>query len=210
MAKPPNFRPQRRNANRHTQRGLEALGKSIAEGGFIGAITAAADGEIFDGSARIETVQKDFAHAEPIVVDSDGSRPVIVRRTDIPTADAPLAKKLAIAANRIAAIDLEWDPEILAEINEEIDLSDLFYDNEISQILIEEEEIAPDDPNEVWDGMPQFAGGPLAIKSIHVHFETMDDYYQFAELIGQKLTDKTKSIWIPEKLDSIPSAYVAE
>lgn len=48
------FQPQRHNTNRHTQRGMNALEKSIEKDGWIGAITVAADGETFDGSARIE------------------------------------------------------------------------------------------------------------------------------------------------------------
>jgi hypothetical protein len=50
------FRPQRQNANRHTPRGLGMLDESISDGGWIGAITTAANGETFDGSARLETV----------------------------------------------------------------------------------------------------------------------------------------------------------
>ena len=37
--------PQRRNANRHTQRGLRLLEDSIQRDGWIGGITVAADGE---------------------------------------------------------------------------------------------------------------------------------------------------------------------
>ena len=103
------FRPQRVNANKHTARGLGMLDKSMAENGFIGAMTSAADGEIFDGSARLETAYERFGEdVEPIIVDADGTRPIIVRRIDIPSADDPKAKKLAIAANRIASVDLDW------------------------------------------------------------------------------------------------------
>lgn len=45
------IRPQRRNANRHTERGMAALEQSIDQDGWIGAITVAADGETFGGSA---------------------------------------------------------------------------------------------------------------------------------------------------------------
>lgn len=36
------FQPQRHNTNRHTQRGMNALEKSIEKDGWIGAITVAA------------------------------------------------------------------------------------------------------------------------------------------------------------------------
>ena len=131
------FRKQSRNANKHTQRGLTMLEQSIKEGGFIGAITAAADGEVFDGSARLDTVS---GMGDPIVIDADGTRPIIVRRIDIPSADDPKAKKLAIAANRVAEIDLAWDTEILLELNDEIDLEGLFDDEELEAFAQSQEE----------------------------------------------------------------------
>src|SRR5436853_7210380 len=87
------LRPQRRNANKHTLRGLCLLERSIQEDGWIGAITVAADRETFDGSARIEVgAQAGFDDA--IVVESDGSKPVVVKRVDIPTTDDPRAVRL--------------------------------------------------------------------------------------------------------------------
>lgn len=103
------FRPQRHNANLHTPRGIELIEKSIKRDGWIGAMTVAANGEVFDGSARLETVDKTLPSAEPIVLDIDGTRPVILRRTDISDTDDARAKRLAIAANAIAAID--WNPD---------------------------------------------------------------------------------------------------
>ena len=157
MPKISDFRPQQRNANRHTQRGLGMLDKSMADNGFIGAMTSAADGEIFDGSARLETAYDRFGEeVEPIVVDADGTRPIIVRRVDIPSASDPKAKKLAIAANRIAQVDLDWDPEVLAAVNQEIDIGDLFFENELEDIFktIEEDldkEIGKTDPDDIPD-----------------------------------------------------------
>lgn len=139
------FRPQRVNANKHTARGLGMLDKSMAENGFIGAMTSAADGEIFDGSARLETAYERFGEdVEPIIVDADGTRPIIVRRIDIPNADDPKAKKLAIAANRIASVDLDWDAEVLANIAEEIDISDMFFEDELAALVDQDEEETPD------------------------------------------------------------------
>lgn len=130
------FRPQQNNANQHTQRGLGMLDESISQHGWIGAISCAADGEVFDGSARLETVYTRFGEdVEPIVVETDGSRPVVVKRTDIPDAEDPRAKMLALAANRIAEIDLSWSPEVLAELSQDLDLSGLFRDDELTKIL---------------------------------------------------------------------------
>ena len=81
------IRPQRKNANRHTQRGMGLLESSIEKDGWIGAITTAADGETFDGSARVEVTARMAMLDDPIVIDSDGTRPIVVRRVDIPNAD---------------------------------------------------------------------------------------------------------------------------
>lgn len=164
-AKLADFRPQEQNANQHTERGLWMLDKSIGEDGWIGAITTAADGEVFDGSARIETVYNRLGEeVEPIVVDIDGNRPVIVRRTDIPTAQDPRAKKLAIAANRVAQVDLKWDANVLAELQEEIDLSDLFSEAELDKFATELE-LSVEDDNEPEKQESEVIGDkyPLAI-----------------------------------------------
>lgn len=52
-----------------------------------------------------------------------------------------------------------------------------------------------------WVGMPEFVqeNNP-PYKKIIVSFRNKEDYEEFAKLIDQNLTDKTKSIWHP-KLD---------
>jgi len=49
-----------------------------------------------------------------------------------------------------------------------------------------------------WDGMPEFAQEKQRpFKEITVRFRCESDYIDFAEMIGQNLTTKTKSIWHP-------------
>jgi DNA modification methylase len=131
--------PQRTNANRHTERGMRLLEKSIAEDGWIGAVTVAANGETFDGSARVETTAANGMLEDAIVVQTDGSRPVVVVRADIPTADDPRAKRLGVGANQIAAENLSWDSSVLASLVTEIDLTALFQPDELAAILADVE-----------------------------------------------------------------------
>lgn len=77
------FTVQRKNVNQHTQRGQRMLETSVQRDGWIDAQTAAANGEMISGSARLELAADKFAGVEPIVIESDGTRPVIVKRTDI-------------------------------------------------------------------------------------------------------------------------------
>lgn len=52
-----------------------------------------------------------------------------------------------------------------------------------------------------WKGMPEFVQEDNPpYKKILVSFRNQEDYEEFAKLIDQKLTEKTKSIWYP-KLD---------
>ncbi len=127
-------KPQRQNINRHTQRGIGALEKSIQADGWIGAITVAADGETFDGSARIE-VGSAAGFDDAIVVHSSGDRPVIHIRDDIPTAEHERAKRLGAASNRVAQLDYDPDPALLAALAGEVDLSGLYYDDELAALL---------------------------------------------------------------------------
>lgn len=60
-----------------------------------------------------------------------------------------------------------------------------------------------------WVGMPEYEhkkdSGPH--KTIYVHFRTEEDYQEFAKLIEQGLTKKTKSIWYP-KLHKTPNSLL--
>lgn len=113
------LRPQQQNANRHTQRGMRLLESAIQEHGWIGAITVAADGETFDGSARLETLETTLGTEQAIIVETDGTRPVVVKRTDIPSASDPRAVRLGLEANRIAQVNLDFDPVLLAQLADE-------------------------------------------------------------------------------------------
>lgn len=110
--------PQETNANRHTQRGMRLLEQSMSERGWIGAITAAADGQVFDGSARRETLEA-IGLDDPIIIRSDGTRPIIHIREDIASADDPRAVRLALEANRIGQLNLDYDPQVLVMLRDE-------------------------------------------------------------------------------------------
>ena len=123
LRKPPNgkvklsdFRPQRKNINLGKPHGLAALDKSIRRDGYSAPMVAAADGEIFAGSKRLERVADVMPDALPIVVHSDGTRPVIHVRDDILNADDPRAVRLGYADNAIAAMDWAPDGALLAAL----------------------------------------------------------------------------------------------
>lgn len=50
-----------------------------------------------------------------------------------------------------------------------------------------------------WKDMPEFKMEDIrAEQSVIVHFETIKDRDDFAELVNQKITSSTKSLWYPK------------
>lgn len=59
--------------------------------------------------------------------------------------------------------------------------------------------VVVEEPMNEWDGMPEFVQpkkGEFA--KVILRFRTEEDLNTFAELVGQKMTPKTKSMWYPE------------
>jgi hypothetical protein len=67
--------------------------------------------------------------------------------------------------------------------------------------------------NELWAGMPEFVQEKQEpYCKIIVRFASEKDLQEFSELINQKLTNKTKSIWHPELIRGVHSGkrYIEE
>ncbi len=56
------------------------------------------------------------------------------------------------------------------------------------------------DIDDTWNGMPEFVqDGEKVHRKIIISFKSEDDVKKFAELLDQRITDKTKSLWYPAK-----------
>ena len=79
------------------------------------------------------------------------------------------------------------------DISEELERPELdrFFDGEVD--LGEDKEW-----KKHWKGMPAFdqKNNP-PYKQIYLNFRNQQDYEEFAKLVDQNLSDKTKSIWYP-------------
>ena len=132
--------PDPANANKHTPRGSGMMVDSIQETGFGDSITVDKHGVIISGNGRNEALGEIGMIENPIVIQSDGTRPVIHQRTDLDLATDPRAKKLALYQNRVGETNLDWDPEVLAALQAEgSDLSKMFTDDELSALIDEPE-----------------------------------------------------------------------
>jgi hypothetical protein len=181
-----------KNARAHTVRNVGMLEQALNEVGAARSIVIDEDGTVLAGNATMDAaVQAGITRVQ--VVDADGETLIAVRRTGL-TDEQKV--KLALFDNRVSDLS-EWDAGVLAEIAEEIDLSSMFFPHELANIL-EHAGDAIIDANELWKGMPDFEQEDKeAYQSIHVHFKTKDDVEEFARLVNQTITDKTRFLWFP-------------
>jgi hypothetical protein len=123
-----------RNANAHTQRGSSLMETSIREVGFGDSIVVDRDGVVISGGQRTET-SFEIGMTDPIVVQSDGTRPIIHQRIDLHS-DDPRAKRLALLSNRVGELNLSWDAGVIQSlIDDGVVVDDLWSADELATIL---------------------------------------------------------------------------
>jgi len=105
------------NANRGTDRGRTALARSLRSTGAGRSIVIDKHGRIIGGHKTVEQARQ---LGLPItVVPTKGDVLVAVQRLDLDVLTDPRARELAVADNRVAELDLEWDPAILQQLQAE-------------------------------------------------------------------------------------------
>lgn len=101
------LKPDPNNFNRHTDTGMSLLEKSVDEVGVIESITVSNDNQIISGNARHEVISRKLAK-EPITIETDGTTPIIIKRTDIESGTAEFTKA-AILANTVSVKNIDLD-----------------------------------------------------------------------------------------------------
>ena len=123
------FQPDLNNFNSHTSYGMHLLEKSVEKVGVIESITVSSDDVVISGNARQEVFAQKFEGVEPIVVESDGTRPVIIKRKDIKSGTKHF-HEAALLANTVSKANVNLDEDIIKEVAVEeygIDVQDLGY-----------------------------------------------------------------------------------
>jgi hypothetical protein len=110
----------KRNTNLHTDEGLELLGKSIDKVGIIESYTISNDGVVISGNARHEKISAKITK-EPIVIETDGTEAIIIKRTDIES-NTKKFHEASILANTTAHKNFNLDYDVIDEIVEEFDI----------------------------------------------------------------------------------------
>lgn len=125
--------PDDRNANKGTPRGQYMVQHSLEQYGAGRSILVDKHGKIIAGNKTTQAAQE---MALPVrVVQSDGRELIVVQRTDLDLDNDAAARALAVADNRASEVGLEWDAEVLGELAQEVDLSKMFFPEELSAIL---------------------------------------------------------------------------
>lgn len=179
------LRPDPRNARKHDDRNIQAIVSSLREFGQQKPIVALVDGTVIAGNGTMEAARL-----------LGWTRVAVVR-----FANEERARAYAIADNRTSELST-WDHEILSEMlsgirDEGGDLETVgFSDLDLDRMLQVE---GPVDPNEEWKGMPEFdQPDKTAARQIVMNFKSDEDAAAFGELLGQSVTDKTRSLWFPK------------
>jgi DNA modification methylase len=122
--------PDPQNARTHGERNLSLIASSLREVGAGRSIVVDEDGVILAGNATVAAAAR-AGIAKVRIVDADGSELIAVRRSNL-TSDQK--RRLALFDNRAAEL-ADWDTEVLASLADDLDLSLLWNEDELTALL---------------------------------------------------------------------------
>lgn len=140
-----------RNLNKGTERGQQLIEKSLREFG-------AGRSLLLDKNNRIIAGNKTHRNAEAIgmddviIVETDGTKLVAVKRTDIDL-DSQKGRKMAMADNVTTQVDLSWDTDELDAVAEDYDIDleewDMELDGEVPDLNNAQEDDFDEEKDEI-------------------------------------------------------------
>ena len=105
--------PDANNYNKGTEFGSGLIAKSIQKNGLGRSLLLDKNGKVIAGNKTLEgTVAAGFNDEDIIVVKTDGTKLVVVQRTDLDL-DTRKGKEMALADNATAKANLSWDYDAL-------------------------------------------------------------------------------------------------
>ena len=120
------------NANRGSDRGRKMLEDSLRKLGAGRSVLVDREGRVIAGNKTVETARK-LGLKQIAVIETDGETLVAVRRQDLDLKTDKRAVELAVAHNRVAEVDLDWNAEVLADLD--IDLSQFWDEQELAALM---------------------------------------------------------------------------
>ena len=191
--------PNPKNPNTHPQYQVELLAKILVAQGWRAPITMSRrSGFVVRGHGRLKAaIMAGFEH---VPVDYQDYQNEASEWADL------------VADNRIAEL-AEIDMDLLRKGLEEFSMDD--FDMELSgysiveldRLLEQSDFTAANDALAEWDGMPEFEQDKKSFRKIVMHFRNQEDLDEFASIMGQTITDKTKYLWHPAAEDEHARDY---
>jgi hypothetical protein len=124
----------RSNANKGTKRGRKMLDDSLRELGAGRSILVDREGRVIAGNKTLEAAEA-AGIEDVLLVQSDGTQLIAVQRTDLDLEGDDRARRLAYADNRVAELDLVWEPEQLAlDMEAGLPLDDFWTEEELEKM----------------------------------------------------------------------------
>lgn len=109
-----------KNHNRHTQKGLRLVEKSLSKLGFGRSIVLDENNNIISGNGVVETAgQLGFNKVK--IVETDGTEIIAVKRTDVKL-NSKKGRELAISDNHSAKESINLDFDIINDLSNEFDI----------------------------------------------------------------------------------------
>lgn len=125
--------PDSKNANKGTDKGRAMVKASIEEVGAARSVVIDKNNNIIGGNKTTQAAI-DAGIVDVLIVETDGTQLVAVKRTDLDIDDAA-ARRLAYLDNRAGELGLSWDAaQILEDLDSGLDLSGIFDDDFIEQM----------------------------------------------------------------------------
>jgi hypothetical protein len=180
----------------HPRQQQDALAGVLSEVGWVqDVIVNRRSGHVIDGHLRVSLAISRQEPSVPVVyVDLDEHEERLILATIDPL-------------SAMAATDAEKLDELLRDVR----TGDADVQAMLEGLAARSGLLPPNDPVAEWQGMPAFEQpDAMPHRTIYVHFEDDEAVADFAQVIGQELTDKTKSVWHPEQKPQHHAQYASD
>lgn len=132
-----------RNARKRTQRSSGMIQRSLQDVGAARSIVIDEDGVILAGNGTVEAAGQ-VGIERVRVVEASGDEIIAVRRTGLTEAQKV---QLALYDNRTSEL-AEWDRDVLEGLRGEFDLSPMWFEEELNQLIQPGEKLEPQEEND--------------------------------------------------------------
>lgn len=181
--------PFARNARLHTEEQIQQLAASIREFGWTIPVLIDPDGEIIAGHGRVMAAELVGISIVPVMIAAGWSD--------------ERKRAYRIADNKLAE-NARWDWSLLrvelselAAVDYNVDLIG-FSTDDLAAFFIARPGTTVGDAGDEWGGMPEFdQPDRTAFHSVIVHFKDQAAVDDFARLVGQAMSERTRFLWFP-------------